>query len=662
MLDLFDGGSTRGRGSYANPSDTVGNRDTPVNLKQIQRLCRWYYNKDGLLHAICNKMAEYPITDIVIKEVDQDRDPLSSGAKAKWEKLLNVVLDLRRVMIQQNVDKKVYGISAWYIYYPFVRYCVCEGCGRRAPIGTFKKLRAKQGMDQKKFTLTISTDCPDCEQERNHKIDDRKSEAVQEGGMNLVRLDPLRMELDFNPVTGARRWYWTPPRRLQEGIMNGDRTIIDTTEVGVLEAVFKNEKIWMNKDRLFIAMADGQPGLWEGWAMPPLYPVLEDVYYYKVLRRANEALAHEHVTPLRIVSPMGTGDVSPQRTMNLTDWQTRIKQELYKFKRDPNHILVSPLPINVEQVGGQARVMMVSSEMEAAARVIAAGVGCPVEMIWGGLNWSGASVSLRVLENHFINERQDSERMLKFLIPKLGKYFRLPRIDATLSDFKMADDAARVANLINLMLQGFLSREDVLPDLGFKPNLTFEKLKNEHRALNAITMLDNVESSHMNGLIQTLEAKAQVMLQFELQHLQQDIAAQSERERLQKLQAHVMALHQKGFTSPIEFDQSAQILSRMNPNTANMILSTWGQTMPNLTSLLYEKMQTLGVAQQNQQLAMQASGGGPAGMQSAGAAAGPGIPTGAAGPYSDGGSGGGQMADPGQAAPVQRPSNNPGNG
>ena len=661
-MDLFDAGSTRGRGSYANPNDTIAVRDTPVNLKQIMRLTRWYYIHDSLLHAICNKMAEYPITDIVIKEVDPERDPLSRGAQAKWDTLLNVVLDLRRVMIQQNTDKKVYGVSAWYIYYPFVRYCICDSCGKRSPIATFQKLRARQGMEQKKFTLTIIAECADCKQERNHKIDDRKSEAVEKGGMNLVRLDPLRMEQEYNPVTGARRWYWTPPRRLQEGIATGDRTVIDTTELGVLEAVFKNEKIWMNKDRLFVAMADGHPGLWEGWAMPPLFPVLEDVYYYKMLRRANEALAHEHVTPLRIVSPMGTGDVSPQRTMNLTDWQTRIKNELYKFKRDPNHILVSPLPINVEQIGGQARVMMVSSEMEAAARVIACGVGCPIEMIWGGLNWSGASVSLRVLENHFINERQDSERMLKFLVPKLGKYFRLPRISATLSDFKMADDAARVANLINLMLQGFLSREDVLPDLGFKPNLTFEKLKSEHKALNSITSADNIEASHLNSLVQTLEAKAQILLQFELQHLQQDIAAQSERERLQKLQSHVMELHQKGFTSPIEFDQSAQVLSRMDPNISNVILSTWMQTMPNLTSLLTEKMRVLGTAQQNQQLAMQAAGGGPAGMQSAGAAAGPGMAPGAVGPYGSGGAGGGQMADPGQAAPVQRPSNTPGNG
>ena len=50
--------------------------------------------------------------------------------------------------------------------------------------------------------------------------------------------------------------------------------------------------------------------------------------------------------------------------------------------------------LNVEQIGGQARVMMVATEIEAAARVMAIGVGCPIELVWGGLNYTGASVAL----------------------------------------------------------------------------------------------------------------------------------------------------------------------------------------------------------------------------------------------------------------------------
>lgn len=647
----------RGRGSYANPLSTIAIKDIPVNLKQVMRLCKFYYNQDALLGAIVDKMSEYPITQIVVK----DKDPLTSETRDKWNDLLNVVLDLRQVMIHQNVDKFVYGNSFWYLYYPFTRYCKCKSCDNRFPIGSFKTLRAKPTYDSKRiFSLEISACCAKCSngaQERTFVVEDRKSEA--RSGMTLVRLDPPRMELEYNESTGARRWYWNPPKRLRDGLISGDRTVIDTTEMKVLEAAFSDQKIHMKMDRLWVAQAPTQTGFWAGWGVPPIFRVLEDVYYYKVLRRANEALAHEHVTPLRILSPAGTGDVSPQRTMNLTDWQNKIRAELFKWKRDPNHFMVSPLPINVEQVGGQARVMMVAAEMEAAARVIAAGVGCPIEMIWGGLNWSGGSVSLRVLENHFINDRGNSERLLDFLVPKLAVYFRLPKIKASLSNFKMADDVQQQGNAINLMLQGYLSREDVLPEIGHNPDETFERLEREHKRLNAITMADNVAASHMNMVIQALEAKGQILLQYELKLTQDHIAAQSERDRLQQLQAHVQQLHMAGYTSPIEFDQSALLLTRVDPNLQMLIMQSWQQTMPNVCLLLSQKMNMGAVAQQNQQLALQANGQ----AQSAGAAQGGGMSPGAQGPYAEGAqSGGASQVSVGQAAPEQKPSNSPNSG
>jgi hypothetical protein len=595
-------------------------------------------------------MSEYPITEIIIKEKDQE---LSEKAREKWDHLLNVVLDLRRVMIQINADLMIYGQSFYYLYYPFTRYAKCSSCGTRTQLSTMKDARCRPSFDNRQFKLQATGACSHCSpnnESRTFDIEDKKSEA--RSGLTLVHVDPLRMELEYNPASGARRWYWTPPKRLRDGLANGDRTVCDTTELKVLEAVFHNSKILLNKDRLYVAQTDQQPGVWEGWGTPPFFCALEDVYYTKVLRRANEALAQEHVTPIRFLSPAGTGDVAPQRTMNLSDWQNRIRTELFKFKKDPNHIMVSPLPINVEQIGGQARTLMVSSEIEASMRTVAAAIGCPLELIYGGLNWSGASVTLRVMENHMIGERESSERLLDFLTPKLAAYFKLPRVKTELSDFKVADDTQVTANKTNLMIQGFLSREAVLPELGHNPDTEFKRLKEEHARLNQITMEDNIASSHMNTVIQALEAKAQVLLQYELQSLQMNMAAQSEREHLARLNAHVQELHAKGMTSPVEFEQSASLLQRIDPNLASMILQSWQTTMPNVSLLIQQKMR-----QSAQQAAFTQQGlqqpGGPA---FPGAAGGSELQSGMAGPYNSG-----QLNTGGNPLPTQRPprSNNP---
>jgi Tfp pilus assembly protein PilN len=624
----------RGRGSYADPHATIAIRDIPTNIKLVQRLTRFYYNQDALLGAVVDKMSEYPITQLVIGKVGEEE--ITPSARDKWESLLNVTLNLRQTMIDINVDKYVFGNSFHYLYYPFVRYCLCRGCRKRSPIGTLMDVRAIPDDRGGKFTFEVEGVCPKCNAKNGFTVEDRKSEA--RSGLNFVRLSPLRMELEYNPVTGHRRWYWDPDKRVKDGLISGDRTIIDYTEMRVLEAAFKQQKIHMNKDRLWVAQAPVQPGIWQGWGVPPLFRVLEDVYYYKVLRRANEALAQEHVVPMRVVSPAGTGDVSPQRTMNLSDWRNRLKDEFLSWKKDPNHMMISPIPINVEQIGGQGRVMMVAAEMEAAARVIAAGVGCPVEMIWGGLNWSGASVSLRVLENHFINDRENCERLLGFLIPKIASYFRMPRIQCKLSEFRMADDVQQQANLINLMTQGFLSRESVIGEMGFDPGEEFTHLAAEHKKLNSITMSDNVAASHMNTVIQMLEAKAQILMQHELAITQAELQAQGERDRLQTLKNHVDALHEKGYATPLEFDQSATLLSRIDPNLSQLILSNWQATMPNTVLLLTAKMQQNQANLAGQQQAMQAAG---ASNPNGGAAEGETMATGAEGPYSEEGDDGG---------------------
>jgi hypothetical protein len=627
---------SRGRNSYANPHHTIAARDIPTNLKQVMRLCRFYYNFDALLGAITDKMSEYPVTQIIIKERGGEENKLSAKDREKWETMINVVLNLRQVMIDINTDKYVYGNSFHYVYYPFTRYCICPACKGRTQIGAIKRLRAAPTQHGDKFSLLITATCPKCNaREVSMKVEDIKSE--QRVGLRFQRLEPMRMELEYNPATGHQIWYWTPPSRLRDGLLAGDRTIIDYTELKILDAAHSQKKLCMNKDRLWVSQGNLQPGLWSGWGIPPIFRVLEDVYYYKILRRANEALAQEHVTPWRILSPAGTGDISPQRTMNLTDWQSRMKRELHNFRKDPNHIMVSPMPVAVEQVGGQARVMMVAAEMEAAARVIAAGVGCPIEMIWGGLNWSGASVSLRVLENHFLNDRENCERLLDFLGPKLATYFRLPRVTLRLSDFKMADDVQQQATAVNLMLQGFLSRKDVLPDMGYDPKDTFEALKTEHAELNAITMEDNMASAHMNIVIQDLEAKAQIMQQYELQHLQMNLSAMSERERLQNLSAHAKAMHQQGYAIPAEFDLSAKIIAKLPPQLQQRILASWQLTMPNMVSLLMAKMSMDG-AQQQAISSVQAN---PQGAQSTGASENQNMAEGAAGPYDDGGDGAG---------------------
>jgi hypothetical protein len=296
--------------------------------------------------------------------------------------------------------------------------------------------------------------------------------------------------------------------------------------------------------------------------------------------------------------------------------------------------------------------MMVASELEAAARFISAAIGCPIEMVWGGLNWSGGSISLRVLENHFLREREDGEQLIAHFLPRIGKYFQLPPVRVTMSKFKMADDVQQMANSINLMLQGFLDRRSVLTQMGFDPQEVFGQLKKEHIEVNRITMEDNLAASHMNTVIQALEAKAQILLQYDLQMTQEAAALSAQRQEIESVSAFAARLHQQGKATPLEFIQSCTLLSRLPPMAQQGILNLWSQSMPYVTHLLMAKLQqdqTTAAMVQQQQM-----GGAPGGQaQSMGAAESAGMEPGAVGPYSGGSEPQGPEAQ--QPLPEQRP-------
>ena len=650
----------RTRGSYANPHATIAMRDIPTNIKQVMRLTRFYYALDPLLGAIVDKMSEYPITDIIVQgmnDADEDNGGLGTKDRQRWRELIDVALDLRNVVKQNNVDKYVYGISIRYLYLPFIRYCKCRSCKKDAPMAALLDLTVKPHDVKKTFSLIANGVCPHCKKKSTFDVEDRR--ARSKSGLKLIRMNPLRMETEYAPLSDRNDWYYAPAPSLRDGLLNSVRSVVETTEMKFLEAAYKGMRVKLNPDRLWVTKAEAIPGLWDGWGFPPLFRVLESTYFMKVLYRANEALAQEHVTPMRILTPAVAGDVSPQRSVNLNDLQNKLRNELLKWKQDPNHVVISPMPIDVTQMGGNARVMMVASEIEGAARIIACGMGCPIEMMWGGLNWSGASVSLRVLENHFINDRENSARMLSFLAPKLASYFRLPPVKLKFSDFKMADDVQRQASDTNLMLQGFLSRESVLGDLGYDPEEELTRLSKEHDAMNAITMKDNLAAAHMNMVIQSLTAKANVLLQFEIEAAQKTMQAQADRIRVGNLASYVSKLHAAGYTAPAEFDQTSAILQRMDPAAQSQILGSWAQSMPFVVSLLAQKLNMDGQALLGAQQAMQGAQGaqnpGPAGQSN--------MAVGAAGPFAGALPGGPSISGQGSAGqdssaqplPEQRP-------
>lgn len=423
----------------------------PRKLKDLFRLCEYLYYNCAQIFAALGKYAVLPVTQVEIKSENK-------ALVDQYTRILVKVLKVLRVLIRAAIDKHIYGNEFLSIYRPFVRRLKCGECAQLTNIQIIPAYQLK--LD----SLTFTYECPHCQKATTQgTVDDLPLRDAKR--MNIIRWDPKLMDIDYNPITGESVYYWTIPRDFKERIEKGARHLIDTTPAEFLRAMAKkdNETFRFAPDAIFHMKMDAPAGIEAQWGFPPLASTIKLFFYVAVLRRANEAIALDYVVPFRIVSPkQPTANSDPTVTISLQKWAAEMKFGVKRWRRDPLHIMWSPIPAEVTHLGGQARALMTLGEVQAAEDNIIAALGLPKEFIYGGLSaLSGSSVLMRILENQLLHQTNDLNDLLQWIADAVADVVGLERVEASLTPFKLMDDTERKQLLLNVNQQtgGQLSRK-----------------------------------------------------------------------------------------------------------------------------------------------------------------------------------------------------------
>ena len=187
--------------------------------------------------------------------------------------------------------------------------------------------------------------------------------------------------------------------------------------------------------------ADSPSGVDSGWGYPPLVACMPLFYHANVLRKANESIALERIVPMRVMHPQAiSGNADPILSLSMGKFMSEVEDNLKKWRRDPNHIMMSPVAVGVSQVGGEGRALMVNAEIQQAEDNIIAAMGFPKEFVYGGLSYTGSSVTLRMLENQLESSVFQLSRLLTWVVDKIAAYLNWDKCKVSLGDFRMIDD------------------------------------------------------------------------------------------------------------------------------------------------------------------------------------------------------------------------------
>lgn len=444
-------GASRPGASHPNPMYDFLTGFVPRKLKDLFRWAEYLFAASPAIFAALHKLAAYAVTRVVVDTPD-------TATKKMWEALLRKTLGIRGFAIATGLDVKIYGNSMISVYKPFNRFLKCghKNCGARTGIQ-----HVKYSFQLK--TLKFKYTCASCKQPTVGEISDERVKDKKR--IALIRWDPKLIDIDYNPITGSSRYYYTIPNDLKTKVTKGNAHIINTMPVEFLKAIQQDKIFEFAKGQVYHMKTPSPAGIDAQWGMPPLLCTIKMFYYSGVLRKANEAIALDHVVPFRVLHPApATGAADPVKSLNLGNWQQTMTENIKAWRRDPLHIMMSPTALGVSMMGGQGRSLLTLGEVKEADDAIIAGLGIPREFVYGGLTLAGSGISLRMLENQLETDAEQQNEQLEWIIDQVAAIMGWPSVPAHFVPFKLIDDTEQKQALLQLqqLLGGPLSKEKLL--------------------------------------------------------------------------------------------------------------------------------------------------------------------------------------------------------
>lgn len=486
MEDLFDNmiGRSNGLVKTASPNAAMSNSSykqyrssfltlsdmqIPDDFREIFKWCRYFFKFDSLVGSAVRSLATFPVTDYVVNDsqADVEDEDIPDGESSEnfgFYKNMLGDLNLHKHIIEIGYDYHLYGNVIIF-----------------AEPGT-KMIKSRDPITK--------------------KIVEKKQVVWK----SVRRLDPAKVRIDRCPETQEKLYYYEVPDDIRAIIKTKKpKEKYDKIPKIYKDAVEKKGIIRLNNKFVYqfsMPSESGDNGL---WATPPILHAMKLILYTNVLRQAQEAVAQEHIIPKRIYyfNETNSADANLDFGKVADDFAFELKKQL----NDPNYQVISPIPIQELQHGGQGRNLLLVPEIEQLQNTILAAMNVPREFIFGGVSYSGSTTSMRILENNFITYRM--------LLEEYVNNFLIKRLAEIRGEWEVTDDDDKLVTVTfaDLKMQDDIQQKELMVRLNQAGKIPDEVLYEKVFGLDATLVEEQLLNEQIRGL--TNQAKLQ-KVQFEL--------------------------------------------------------------------------------------------------------------------------------------------------
>lgn len=448
---------------YPTPFLNLSDMQIPQTTIEILKWCKYFYTFDPLISGAINALATFPVSEIHLESCESKTNSDQEEEIALYNRIFHKTLDIYKLTIEIGIDYFLYG------------NCIVFGEMYTNPATKEKEWR------------------------------------------RMMRLDPSKVIIDYNPATGEKRYKWQVPNKIRNIVMR--KKPVDEYEKipqVIKDAVVGNKAVILNPENVYhFSRATDSMGDNNIWGTPIVANVLKLLMYRNTLRQAQEAIAKEHIVPMRLFYLESNQNYSANH-----DWSAvagNLAKEIMKSTRDPNYKVVSPVPVNMLSVGGNGRSLLLTPEIEQVQGEILAGMNVPREFIFGGVSYSGSSISLKILENQFITYR--------LLLKDFYQNFIIKSMEKARGEWTCDDDDKNMVTvrMLELKMQDDVQQKQIILQMNSAGKCSNDLLW-KTMGIDAEKMTLAIEKEAQEAIeLKTKTQKAQMESELELMDLQEKL-------------------------------------------------------------------------------------------------------------------------------------------
>lgn len=489
----------------------------PITRKDKQKLARWLYKRNGVIRHAIRKMADYPITKVLIKvdlesyRQDSDRDRVKEFLEDFYYRRLKI----NQVLKEIGINFQTYGISLTYLWFGTQTWLECPHCHRNHMLDNLEEDSWKL-VNKGKGEIGFTGDCPSCSKKGVAFIETEEI-LKKPDKLKVVTFDPVQVEIKEHEITKECIYWYRPSQRTRERIMSGDKWTIKNSSVDLLKAVYSDSMLKLNPDNLFIMKNVDPSQVNQPWPEPTALGAFSQIYNNLLLDKASEAIAVQHIVPLPIFYPRLDGSEGIDKgSLAIQSFKTDLAAEIKQWVRNPNHFVISGIPIGVEQALGRGNMQFPTNQQSYNMEEALLAMGVPRGLLTGSVHYAGGTAAMRIVENSWIVSHNGLQDACDFISRNVQSYIPgMVKHELELKDFRRMDDVMYKNQVTQGLQFGIVSPQEWCNMFDLDYSDQTKQIK-EHR----------VWEANLNAEIYLINSRAQAQADMELQGAMAAISAE----------------------------------------------------------------------------------------------------------------------------------------